>query len=100
MWGREEKKELRVANKWRITRKLGSGSFGGVYHGENLRTNEEVAIKLEPTNAKVPQLLYETKLYKILEGGVGIPNVYYYGNEGDYNIMVMELLGPSLEDVF
>lgn len=60
---------------------------------------------------KHPQLLYETKLYRILQGGgkffqkfkaliVGIPNVHWFGVEGDYNVMVIDLLGPSLEDLF
>ena len=37
---------------------------------------------------------------QVMQGGVGIPLVKYYGTEGEYNVMVMELLGPSLEDLF
>ncbi|XP_059633138.1 casein kinase 1-like protein 2 isoform X2 [Cornus florida] len=62
--------------------------------------NEDVAIKLENVKTKHPQLLYESKLYRILQGGTGIPNVRWYGVEGDYNVLVMDLLGPSLEDLF
>ena len=59
-----------------------------------------MAIKLEPVKSKHPQLLYESKLYKILVGGAGIPTVRWFGVEGDYSVMVMDLLGPSLEDLF
>ncbi|KAM0020283.1 putative protein kinase CK1-CK1 family [Helianthus debilis subsp. tardiflorus] len=92
--------EPHVGNKFRLGRKIGSGSFGEIYLGTNIRTNEEVAIKLENAKTKHPQLLYESKLYKILQGGTGIPNVRWYGVEGDYNVLVMDLLGPSLEDLF
>uniref|UniRef100_A0A3Q2XU90 non-specific serine/threonine protein kinase n=1 Tax=Hippocampus comes TaxID=109280 RepID=A0A3Q2XU90_HIPCM len=86
--------ELRVGNKYRLGRKIGSGSFGDIYLGE------EVAIKLECVKTKHPQLHIESKFYKMMQGGVGIPSIKWCGAEGDYNVMVMELLGPSLEDLF
>eukprot|EP00920_Eleutheroschizon_duboscqi_P018948 GHVT01045037.1.p1 GENE.GHVT01045037.1~~GHVT01045037.1.p1 ORF type:complete len:522 (-),score=50.74 GHVT01045037.1:561-2126(-) len=92
--------EVRVGDKFRMGRKIGAGSFGDIYVGYNVQTGEEVAIKLESVKARHPQLLYESKLYKILQGGVGIPNLHWYGVEGDYNIMVLDMLGPSLEDLF
>ncbi|KAK4719142.1 hypothetical protein R3W88_017480 [Solanum pinnatisectum] len=92
--------EPRVGNKFRLGRKIGSGSFGEIYLGGNVQTNEEVAIKLENVKTKHPQLLYEAKLYKILQGGTGVPNLKWFGVEGDYNVLVMDLLGPSLEDLF
>eukprot|EP00164_Ancoracysta_twista_P001427 GFYU01001860.1.p1 GENE.GFYU01001860.1~~GFYU01001860.1.p1 ORF type:complete len:340 (+),score=109.60 GFYU01001860.1:66-1085(+) len=92
--------ELRVGNKYRLGRKIGSGSFGDIYLGTNITNGEEVGIKLESVKTKHPQLLYESKVYKILAGGVGIPVVRWYGVEGDYNVMVLDLLGPSLEDLF
>uniref|UniRef100_A0A0C9RN82 non-specific serine/threonine protein kinase n=1 Tax=Wollemia nobilis TaxID=56998 RepID=A0A0C9RN82_9CONI len=92
--------EPRVGNRYRLGRKIGSGSFGEIYLGTNIQTNEEVAIKLENVKTKHPQLLYESKLYRILQGGTGIPNVRWFGAEGDYNVLVMDLLGPSLEDLF
>ncbi|XP_030841481.1 casein kinase I-like [Strongylocentrotus purpuratus] len=86
--------------KYRLVRKIGSGSFGDIYLGINIHNGEEVAVKLESEKARHPQLLYESKLYKILHGGPGIPTMKWFGQGHDYNIMVMELLGPSLEDLF
>ncbi|GLJ05925.1 hypothetical protein SUGI_0028330 [Cryptomeria japonica] len=92
--------EPRVGNKYKMGRKIGNGSFGEIYLGTNIHTDEEVAIKLENVKTKHPQLLYETKVYKLLMGGPGIPNIRWFGIEGDYNVLVMDLLGPSLEDLF
>ncbi|XP_018573643.1 casein kinase I isoform X1 [Anoplophora glabripennis] len=92
--------ELRVGNKYRLGRKIGSGSFGDIYLGTNISTGEEVAIKLECIKTRHPQLHIESKFYKMMQGGVGIPQIKWCGSEGDYNVMVMELLGPSLEDLF
>uniref|UniRef100_A0A671N9C2 non-specific serine/threonine protein kinase n=1 Tax=Sinocyclocheilus anshuiensis TaxID=1608454 RepID=A0A671N9C2_9TELE len=92
--------ELRVGSKYRLGRKIGSGSFGDIYLGANITSGEEVAIKLESVKTKHPQLHIESKFYKMMQGGVGIPSIKWCGAEGDYNVMVMELLGPSLEDLF
>jgi len=94
------KSEFKVNGKYRLVRKIGSGSFGDIYLGINIASGEEVAVKLESHKARHPQLLYESKLYKILQGGVGIPHIRWFGNENDYNVLVMDLLGPSLEDLF
>lgn len=60
--------ELRVGKKYRLGRKIGSGSFGDIYLGTNMSTGEEVAIKLESVKTKHPQLLRETKIYRSLHG--------------------------------
>ncbi|XP_067672818.1 casein kinase I-like isoform X5 [Haliotis asinina] len=91
--------ELRVGNKYRLGRKIGSGSFGDIYLGTDISNGEEVAIKLECVKTKHPQLHIESKIYRMMQG-VGIPTIKWCGAEGDYNVMVMELLGPSLEDLF
>jgi len=91
--------EVVVGGKFRLGSKIGSGSFGAIHLGVNLRTGEEVAIKLEPLKSRHPQLLYEAKIYKNLAGSVGIPSVHWYGVEGNFTIMVLDLLGPSLEDL-
>ncbi|GLU03658.1 hypothetical protein SLE2022_208460 [Rubroshorea leprosula] len=89
-----------IGGKFKLGRKIGSGSFGELYLGVNLQTGEEVAVKLEPVKTRHPQLHYESKLYMLLQGGTGIPHLKWFGVEGDYNGMVIDLLGPSLEDLF
>ena len=60
--------ELRVGRKYRLGRKIGSGSFGDIYLGTNMATGEEVAIKLESIKSKHPQLQRETRIYRSLHG--------------------------------
>ncbi|KAH7691111.1 Non-specific serine/threonine protein kinase protein [Dioscorea alata] len=89
-----------IGGKFKLGKKLGSGSFGELFLGVNIQTGEEVAVKLESVKAKHPQLLYESKLYMLLQGGTGIPHLKWFGVEGEHNVMVIDLLGPSLEDLF
>lgn len=68
--------DLKVGGKFKLGRKIGSGSFGEIYIGQNIQTNEEVAIKLEQIRTRHPQLLYESRIYRILQGGPGIPFIH------------------------
>lgn len=64
---------------------------------------KEVAIKLEPALSRsscTSPLKQESKIYKTLMGGPGVPWIMYSGRQGDYNVMVIDLLGSSLEDLF
>ncbi|XP_012321017.1 casein kinase I [Aotus nancymaae] len=94
------KAELTVGGKYKLVRKIGSGSFGDVYLGTNTTNGEKVAVKVESQKATHPYLLYESKVYRILQGGIGIPHMHWYGQEKDRNVLVMDLLGPSLKDLF
>ncbi|EAY78919.1 hypothetical protein OsI_34020 [Oryza sativa Indica Group] len=89
-----------VGGKYKLGRKIGSGSFGELYLGVNIHNGEEVGIKLESVRSKHPQLHYESKVYMQMQGGNGIPHMKWYGVAGEHNVMVIDLLGPSLEDLF
>lgn len=88
-----------------MLKKIDAGSFGEIYRGLNTKNNTEVAVKLENLMTKFPQLLMESKVMQHLLNDStvvdkGIPAVYHTGTEGEFNILVMELLGPSLENLF
>ncbi|KAK2489899.1 hypothetical protein MC885_005120 [Smutsia gigantea] len=92
------KAEFIVGGKYKLVRKIGSGSFGDIYLAINITNGEEVAVKLESQKARHPQLLYESKLYKILQGGVGIPHIRKWRNDAtqDHIFLPFFLLGfPS-----
>eukprot|EP00002_Diphylleia_rotans_P015377 TRINITY_DN2985_c0_g2_i1.p1 TRINITY_DN2985_c0_g2~~TRINITY_DN2985_c0_g2_i1.p1 ORF type:complete len:326 (+),score=72.46 TRINITY_DN2985_c0_g2_i1:108-1085(+) len=91
--------DYKIADKFKLVKKIGSGAFGDIYHGVT-DENDEVAVKAEHAGSRYPQLEYEYRLYRILTGGTGFPYVRYYGSEFDHNFLVMDLLGPSLEDLF
>lgn len=90
---------------FKILNKIGGGTFGEIFEAIDLRSKECLAVKLENSSMKTPHLQFEAKLYaylhqdfKVLEKG--IPKVYHYESLPQYNVMVMDLLGPSLETLF
>ena len=91
---------LTIDQKFKVGRKIGSGNFGEIRIGKNTLNNENVAIKFEKSSHS-SLLQNEYKFYKTLESHDGIPNIYFFGQcANQHNALVMELLGPSLEDMF
>ncbi|KAJ7284580.1 kinase-like protein [Mycena rebaudengoi] len=62
--------------------------------------NTPVAIKFEPRKSDAPQLRDEFRSYRTLNGTPGVPQVHHFGQEGLHNVLVIDLLGPNLEDLF
>jgi len=92
--------DIRVANgAYRLGRCLGRGAFGEVFVGVDVQSGAQVAVKMEPKHVRHPQLANEYAVYKSLDGCEGVPRVHWLGQEGDYTVMVLDLLGPSLEDL-
>jgi serine/threonine protein kinase len=86
-------------NKYRPIKKLGEGSFGKIYSAVNINNQQKFALKMEYKDAA--QNLLESEAYILCYlKGYGIPQVKSYGFSGEFNILVMELLGKSLEDIF
>jgi serine/threonine protein kinase len=84
-----------------IIEQIGSGSFGEVYLAE-YKHGGYVAVKVEE-NKKAQRIYNEYKIYRHLHRSnfeIGLPKIYDFLQLQDYNIMVMQLLGPSLEDIF
>ena len=92
--------EYNFGGEWRLERKISSGAFGEIFKGRNIYTQEEVAIKLEPIACKTNQLLQEAKTLKHLEPALGFPKVRWYGQKNGFNALVLDLLGPTLQELF
>ena len=101
-----------INNIYSIVKMLGFGAFGEIHLAYDMNLKVLRAIKFEPTAHKNPQLKHEYTVLEQLnkaenivnisqEPIVGIPKVYYFDrHENKYNYLVMDLLGPSLSDLF
>ena len=72
--------------------------IGELYFAHDILSGQQVVVKFEP--AKGRTLEHEFHVYKRLGGGIGVPLVHWFGTEGGFNAMVIDRLGPSLEDLF
>ena len=80
---------------------IGEGGFGKVYHATDSSTKQKFAMKVESVSlVSNPRLIYEYKIYKILENVDGFPKAYEYCSHDLENRLVVDLLGQSLEKTF
>lgn len=73
---------------------------GDIYLACDIINGHDVAVKLESISSKDQTLVHEFCVLKILGGGMGLPNIHWFGSEGGYNAIVFDCLGPSLKDLF
>ncbi|ESQ48640.1 hypothetical protein EUTSA_v10020172mg [Eutrema salsugineum] len=96
---------------YKVERKLGKGGFGQVFVGRRISAGNErsagasileVALKFEHRSSKGCNYgpPHEWQVYNTLGGSHGVPRVHFKGRQGDYYVMVMDMLGPSLWDIW
>jgi serine/threonine protein kinase len=71
--------EIKIGGKYKVCTKLGSGSYGDIFQGINIKTNEEIGIKLEKLTAETPMLIYEAQIIKKFVDIPGFPNIHWSG---------------------
>lgn len=79
-----------------MVRLIGKGEFSDVYQGVDLKNEREVAFKVE---TKQDYLLKEAKLMNLFKKGKGFAELFWFGEEHGVRVIIMECLGPSLEDM-
>lgn len=88
-----------IDGTYKVDKHIGGGAFGSIYSGTDLRSGEVVAIKLEEKDSEAPQLPLEYRFYVLIGQHWGIPRVHHFGPCLCYHALVLELLGPSLEQI-
>ena len=79
---------------------IGEGSFGKCFKGINIKNNEEICFKIEKKSSQKTFLKIESQALENLKGGKGIPDFYLFGYSDNFNILIMELLDKTIENVF
>ena len=91
--------QVLLFKKYSLIRNIGGGAFGTVFLGLNVRTRENVAIKIEERKNKNCSLEKEAYTLYLLKGP-GLPELISFGKTKRYNILIESLLGRSLYQIF
>ena len=82
-----------IANKYELGARIGSGSYGSVYRAKNVRTGDDVAIKMEPKTTGL--LANEARIYRYLMTMNRIPRMRWFGTTDNISFLVLDLLGDE-----
>jgi serine/threonine protein kinase len=88
-----------IGYKYKLIKKINEGSFGTIFKAENIRTKEMVAIKFENKSEQMKSLKNEARIYQYLGKLNGFPQLKTFGTTGEFNYLVMDLLGCSLTNI-
>lgn len=88
-----------IKGKWRIVRQIGMGAFGEIYIGQDVSTNEKVAVKVEVVDEKKQVLRAEVSIMRKLQSCSCVPRFIACGRQDNINFLVMQLLGENLSDL-
>ena len=89
-----------IFGKYKILKKLGKGAFSTVFVAERLIDQKLVAAKIQKKSELYGDIENEAYFLYKLRDILGIPKIYSYGVSGNYYILIQELLGKSLEELF
>ena len=73
--------------------------LGKIFAGYDIISGEDVAIKFEPQSSKYLHLENEFDIYKSIGNYIGVPRLKWFGQEHNQRVLVLSLLGPSLENI-
>ena len=88
-----------VGGRYQLKRRIGAGSFGEIYEGEDVKSGKRVAVKLEKLKTQIPQLEAESKVYHTISGCTNAASLYYFGIEIQTCALVIDFLSNSLESL-
>ena len=103
---------VHICGQYRVSKLLGCGTFGelfclrhfnllnplgNIYLGWDIKTKQDVTLKLKPIQSQHPQLHHELGVYKALSNVAGIPTMHWYGQEDPYSVLILNCLGLTLE---
>ena len=89
-----------IFGKYKINKKIGIGSHSIIFSGININNKELVALKIQKKGFIINENIEKEAYYLLQLKGYGVPRIISFGHIGKYNVLIEELLGESLEDLF